>query len=59
MERPVRRQASGSPHSLPEKPSAEADGVFTFQVGDRPDATAGRVFTCIMEISAYLVSTLG
>lgn len=29
MERPVRRQASGMPHNLSEKPSALADGVFT------------------------------
>jgi predicted RNA-binding Zn-ribbon protein involved in translation (DUF1610 family) len=34
-----RRQASGLPHSLPEKPSAEADGAFT-----TPLARLGRGF---------------
>lgn len=29
MERAFGRKASGLPHSLAEKPSAEADGVFT------------------------------
>jgi hypothetical protein len=34
MERAVGRQASGLPHSLSEKLSAEADGVFTRNTKD-------------------------
>jgi hypothetical protein len=51
VERPARRQASGLPHSLPEKPSALADGVFTVERQSKLETTAARTLFLVERLA--------